>query len=194
MIYSPTGLAPESCEASRMYTHPHNSFPRGEPLAKFGTAAAHPTHPGGGEIYPPTDWSPELRESPRMPPHPHGFPPKGEPQTKFGPTAAHLTHSWGGIIYSPTGWAPKRWEASRMYTTCTITSLGGNPWKKLGQQLPTPCTRGAARFILQLIRCLSSGSCQGCPHTRTVSPLGGNPWRNLDRSPRTPSPIWEDPW
>ena len=44
------------------------SFPsRGEPLAKLGTTAAQPTHPGGGYIYSLTGRAPEGWEASKMP-------------------------------------------------------------------------------------------------------------------------------
>ena len=82
-----------------MQTHLHDSPPRGGPLAKFGTAAAHSTHPGGGEIYPPTGRAPEFREFHRMPPHPHDFPPRGESLVKFGPQTTHtIPHMRGSLV------------------------------------------------------------------------------------------------
>ena len=90
--------------------------PRGEPLAEVRPAAAHPTHPGGGEIYATTERAPMRRELLRSAPHPHAFPPRGKPLAKFGPAAAHPTQPGGGNIYPPTGQAPEIWESLRMPT------------------------------------------------------------------------------
>ena len=80
-------------------------LPRGGTLAKFGLVAAHPMHPGGGDIYPPTGRAPMRWESLRRTLHLHAFPPRGEPLNKFGTAAAHTKHPGGGKIYPPTGQA-----------------------------------------------------------------------------------------
>ena len=88
-MYSPTGRAPMHWEFLRITSHPHAFPPRGEPLAKLGPAAAHPTHPGGDEMYTPTGWAPERQESPRIPSILHNLPPREETLAKFRPQPTH---------------------------------------------------------------------------------------------------------
>ena len=47
------------------------------PIRGRTTAAAHPTHPGGGKFYEPTDLAPMRRDFSRTPPRPHDFPSSG---------------------------------------------------------------------------------------------------------------------
>ena len=81
-----------------MPTHPYYPPPRGKLLAKFGTASAHSTQPGGSDIYPPNGWVPERRELSMNPPQPHDLPPRGEPLEKIGPHPTHTIPPMGGSL------------------------------------------------------------------------------------------------
>ena len=131
------------------------------------------------------------RELPRRNPHPHAFRPRGEPLDEIEPAASHPIHSGGGEIYSPTGWAPMLQELLKSSPPPHTPPPRGNPWPYLGQRSSTPHTRGR-RDVLP--NWLGARSHRRSLPTRMISHLGGNPWRNLGCSPRTPYPIWGDPW
>ena len=192
----PSTLAGQSLPPPHKYPYLLEGFDlRGEPLAKYGPTAAHPTYSGGGETYATPDQAPMRRESLRRAPHPHTFPPRVEPLARFRPTAAHSTHPGGGMIYSPTGRAPERWEASKMQTHQHDYPPRGEPLAKFWTAAAHPTHPGGGEIYPPTGRAPErQGSLRMPPPTRTIPPLGSSPWKNLGRSPRTPPPIWGDPW